>query len=118
MSVAFSPDGRQIVSGAADGMIKIWDSDTGACTQTLKGHGDAVASVAFSPDGWRMASGAADGTIKVWDGETGTCTQTLQGFGGWVTLVTCIDDVRRLFVRIYGSTRLPIRASYRVRING
>ena len=29
-SVAFSPDGKHIVSGAADKLVKIWDADTGA----------------------------------------------------------------------------------------
>ena len=39
-SVAFSRDGQQIVSGSADGMIKVWDYKLGVYTQTLKGHSD------------------------------------------------------------------------------
>ena len=37
-SVAFSPDGRQIISGSSDRTVKIWDRESGACTQTLEGH--------------------------------------------------------------------------------
>ncbi|PVH70823.1 NACHT-domain-containing protein [Cadophora sp. DSE1049] len=62
LSVAFSPDGKQIVSGSDDNTVRLWDATTGAALQTLKGHsttgaplqtlkGHSVTSVAFSPDG-------------------------------------------------------------------
>ncbi|KAL2048193.1 hypothetical protein N7G274_000104 [Stereocaulon virgatum] len=50
-SVAFSPDGKQVVSGSDDGTVRLWDSVTGAALQTLEGHSDNVSSVAFSPGG-------------------------------------------------------------------
>jgi hypothetical protein len=49
--VAFSPDGKQVVSGAWDGTVRLWDAATGVALQTLEGHLDMVESVAFSPDG-------------------------------------------------------------------
>ncbi|MEM6597947.1 MAG: NB-ARC domain-containing protein [Cyanobacteria bacterium P01_C01_bin.69] len=78
-SVAFSPDGTQLVSGSADRTIKLWDVATGECLQTLEGHSNWVMSVAFSPDGTQLVSGSADRTIKLWDGATGECLQTLEG---------------------------------------
>jgi WD40 repeat protein len=66
-SVAFSPDGKQIVSGSFDKTIKLWDATTGQETLTLKGHTGGVSSVAFTPDGKRIVSGSGDKTIKVWD---------------------------------------------------
>jgi len=66
-SVAFSPDGRRIVSGSDDKTLKVWDVSTGQETFTLKGHAEAVTSVAFSPDGRRIVSGSDDKTLKVWD---------------------------------------------------
>jgi WD40 repeat protein len=67
LSVAFSPDGKRIVSGSLDKRVKVWDADKGVETLTLKGHTDGVMSVAFSPDGKRLVSGSWDHTVKVWD---------------------------------------------------
>ena len=50
-SVAFSPDGKQVVSGSGDQTVRLWDAATGALLQTLEGHTSSVNSVAFSPDG-------------------------------------------------------------------
>ena len=49
-SVAFSPDGKQVVSGSDDKTVRLWDAATGAPLQTLEGHTSSVRSVAFSPD--------------------------------------------------------------------
>ncbi|MGK7957225.1 MAG: caspase family protein [Crocosphaera sp.] len=70
-SVAFSSDGKTIVSGSADGTIKLWDWDDDnkktKALHTFKGHEKTVRSVAFSKDGKYIVSGSADGTIKLWD---------------------------------------------------
>ncbi len=69
-SVAFSPDGRRIVSGGGtniSGELKVWDAESGQETLTLKGHTTYVTSLAFSPDGRRIVSGSGDKTLKVWD---------------------------------------------------
>jgi len=36
--VAFSPDGKRIVSGSGDKTVKVWDADTGKEIFSLKGH--------------------------------------------------------------------------------
>ena len=71
-SVAYSPDGRHIISGSDDQTIRIWDAETGtAVGNTLKGHTYWVKSVAYSPCGLHIISGSSDGTIRIWSAETG-----------------------------------------------
>jgi WD40 repeat protein len=65
-SIAFSPDGKTLVSGSTDGTIILWD----AVTRQPIGPTPAeppVYSVAFSPDGKMFASGSSDSTIILWD---------------------------------------------------
>jgi len=55
------------VSGGADGVLKVWDGQSGRETMTLKGHSARVSGVAFSGDGkWLVSAG--DRSIRVWDG--------------------------------------------------
>jgi WD40 repeat protein len=86
-SVAFSPDGKQVVSGSDDQTVKLWDTATGAALQTLKGHSGSVTSVAFSPDGKQIVSSSSDRTVRLWDRATGTALQTLEGHSGSVNSV-------------------------------
>ena len=77
-SVAYSPDGRRLASGAGRpvawivvaapvvGTVAVWDTDSGTRLLELTRHGGSVFSVAYSPDGRRLASGAWDRTVAVW----------------------------------------------------
>ena len=71
MSVAYSPDGRRIVSGSRDKTVRVWDAASGAELACLRGHEELVSSVAYSPDGRRIVSGSADKTVRVWDAASG-----------------------------------------------
>jgi WD40 repeat protein len=60
-SVAFSLDGKQVVSGSDDKTVRLWDVATGRqVLPPLEDHISSVSSVAFSPDGKQVVSGSDD----------------------------------------------------------
>jgi WD40 repeat protein len=66
-SIAWSLDGRRLVSASNDGTVKVWDVNTGEELLTFRGEpGAAFISVAFSPDG-RSLIGSQGNTVTVWD---------------------------------------------------
>lgn len=74
-SVAVSPDGAWMVSGAGDfidstkdfkdNTVKIWNLESGECRATLDGHTSNVESVAITPDGKRILSASRDSSVRV-----------------------------------------------------
>lgn len=66
-SVAWSPDGKRLVTGSADKTARLWDAITGREVLTLKGHDNVVLKCLFSTDGNRIVTCSSDDTIKVWD---------------------------------------------------
>ena len=78
-AIAFSPDGRLIVSGSEDHMVRVWQLQTGRLLRRLDGHASVVTAVAFSPDGSAIASASNDRTVRLWDVRSGRLLRTLQG---------------------------------------
>ncbi|HEU4435207.1 MAG TPA: WD40 repeat domain-containing protein, partial [Pyrinomonadaceae bacterium] len=70
-SVAFSPDGRWLVSTHGDGAILIWDVTHRELEANLREHSGGVRSIAFSPDGKRLLSSSEDQSVILWNAESG-----------------------------------------------
>jgi len=65
-SLAFSSDGKWLVSGGHDRTVRIWGLASVPCRQLFVGHTGRAQSVAWSPDNQMIASGGFDGTIRIW----------------------------------------------------
>lgn len=73
----FTNDGKKIVAGNLDGVIKIYDLNAKTEAKELKAH-DGVLALALSPNGQKLATGGWDGTIKLWNVADGNLLKTIK----------------------------------------
>jgi WD40 repeat protein/Tfp pilus assembly protein PilF len=76
MSVAFTPDGERLITGAWDETAKIWDARTGEAVRALPGHTMPVSAVRVTSDG-RQGITAGDHTLKIWALPEGKLLRTI-----------------------------------------
>ena len=77
-TLAFSPDGTRLASGAADYTVHL-SPVAAAKPKVLFGHRSRVGFVAFSPDGNTLISLAQEPEVYVWDALGGTLLHVLEG---------------------------------------
>lgn len=82
-SVAYSRDGKRVVTGSEDGTVRIWDPQSGEMVRMLRGKVGGQPEVALSPDGRTIAVGRLarhePAAIELWDGLTGKRLRALKG---------------------------------------
>jgi WD40 repeat protein len=66
--VGYTPDGKTIVTGSKDTLLKLWDASTGVLITTVRGHPNRIESIACSPDGKFIVTGGGGGDtlVRVW----------------------------------------------------
>lgn len=95
-NVAYSRDGKLLVSSSSDGTAKIWDTETWREKLSIAGHGFRSYGAAFSPDGLQVATAGWDQTVRVWNTETGREIRLLKGEGLGFVKVAYSPDGRWL----------------------
>jgi hypothetical protein len=93
--LAFSSDGKWLVTSGGGSAVRIWDATTGKDLQAFHGHDGTAYSVAVSRDGKRIASGANDQLVKLWDVNSGQEIRTMR-FGEQVRSVAFSPHGRQI----------------------
>jgi len=78
--VAYSPDGKYVLSGSNDKTARLWDARTGKEIQQFV-HTDGVDTVVFSPDGSYILTSTWDKTTRLWDAKSGKEIRQFEGGG-------------------------------------
>jgi len=79
----FSPGGDVLATAQDDGVVYLWDAESAARLEELRGHAGRPLALAFSPDGTVLATGGEDRRIVLWRAgasgapETGSAPQTV-----------------------------------------
>ncbi|HTU20630.1 MAG TPA: protein kinase [Gemmataceae bacterium] len=93
--LAFSSDGRWLVSGASDCSVKLCDLH-GERDFLLSGHTDSVSAARFAPDGRTLATASFDRTLRIWDVATAQEVLQLDGHSGKVHCLAFTADGKTL----------------------
>lgn len=102
--MAWSPDGRFVVTGSADRTARIWSVVSGDEPAVLVGHDDRVHAVAWSPDGTRIATASYDRTVRIWDTRSRTEIGVVGVHRDRLTCVAWTADSRSVITGSYDGT--------------
>lgn len=90
LTVAFSPDGREVATGGWLGSIRIWDAETGQLLRQWQAHGPKgpkIFAIAYSEDGQKLVSCGHDKMVKVWNPHRGELIHALPKFRSEITSI-------------------------------
>jgi WD40 repeat protein len=112
-NVAFSPDGRWLVTSSLDRTLRVWDAATGDELRVLDVGFNAYA-IGLSPDGRFLIAGtSADGVVSVWETETFARKAELRGHAGEIYTIAFSRDGHAVTASVDGTARVWDLASRR-----
>jgi serine/threonine protein kinase len=105
-NIAFTPDGKRLVTVSQDKTARVWDVAAGRELVRFTGHPDTIRGLAILPDNRRAATAGWGGIVRLWDLDTGAEIQRYVGHRGDVWSVACDTAGKRL---ITGGTDRTVR---------
>ena len=96
--IAYSPDGRRVVTGHRDTTVRQWDSTTGKPVGSpMTGHTDKVNVVAYTADGHTIASAGVDGTMRLFNADSGAAINANPAQVGELTALAVSPDGQLIY---------------------
>ncbi len=100
--ITITPDSKKVVTSSEDGIVRVWDINTGERLLMFRGHRDIEEDGGFvddvltiTPDGQQIVTGYRDGTLRMWDIQTGEERQRLEGHSGGIQDVVITPDQKK-----------------------
>ena len=94
--LAYSPDGKTLITASSDRSIKVWDLKSNRVIRTLLKQAGTPSHLAYAPDGSLLAVVLSDQDIQLWSMNTGKQVATLQGHSTEVSEIAFSPDSRLL----------------------
>lgn len=96
LCLAFSPDGRFLLAGGADNVIRVLEMSSGRELRRLEVHADWLLGLAFAPDGKQFASASRDKTARLFSAGNWELEETYDGHAQPVFTVAFARDGKRV----------------------
>jgi WD40 repeat protein len=84
-SLAYSPDGKQLIAGVATGPLLVFQADNGKFVRAMPGHDSGVTDIWWHGGNQLIATTARDRTLHLWNPTSGAKLKTLPAHDAWAT---------------------------------
>lgn len=103
-SAFFNPDGTKVVTASDDGIVRLWDAESGEKLVDCLGYKVQVYMAVFSPDGKKVAAASKDSTVRVWNVSDGKVESICIGHKDEVLSVMFSPDSKKIVTASKDST--------------